>query len=163
MSIRHWADSTLSPDFSPPESLGKGYERCPHSKQASTPAYPVIDRAAFNVTAPSTSSNHADPHAHTRTSSSVRSSRHCVMSTTVMSRSLDLAGRSCAEKGLPMKRQPKGPNGSWKSGQRVPFTGDYTDQYNFVSHHDAGATFPPCIGRKGECAYRRQVTAAATA
>lgn len=60
-----------------------------------------------------------------------------------------------------MNRQPKGPHGSWKSGQRVPFTGAYTDQYGFVSHHDAGATFPPCIDRKGECAYRRQVMNAA--
>lgn len=41
-----------------------------------------------------------------------------------------------------------------KTGQRVPFTGYYTDQYGYVSLHQAHATFPPCIGRKGECAYR---------
>ncbi|MGW4913016.1 hypothetical protein [Streptomyces sp. NPDC004270] len=49
---------------------------------------------------------------------------------------------------------PIGPNGEWKTGQRVPANGDYTDQYGVTTTHDAGATFPPCIGRKGECAYR---------
>ncbi len=63
-----------------------------------------------------------------------------------------------------VKRRPLGPHGSFKTGQRVPFTGDYADQYGLVSHHDAGTTFPPCIGRKGECANRRPVgKAAATA
>lgn len=50
---------------------------------------------------------------------------------------------------------PLGPGGSWKTGQRVPATGHYTDQYAFTSFHEAGATFGPCIGRKGECAYRK--------
>lgn len=58
---------------------------------------------------------------------------------------------------------PKGPNGTWKTGQRVPLTGLYVDQYRVTSEHEAGATFPPCIGRKGECAFRHLVKAAATA
>ncbi|MFE4549408.1 hypothetical protein [Streptomyces sp. NPDC056785] len=49
---------------------------------------------------------------------------------------------------------PLGPNGEWKTGQRVPATGGYTDQYGVSTFHEAGATFPPCIGRKGEAAYR---------
>ncbi|MER6130757.1 hypothetical protein [Streptomyces sp. NPDC001815] len=55
-----------------------------------------------------------------------------------------------------MKRrnEPKGPNGEWKTGQRVPENGDYEDQYGVSTFHEVGATFPPCIGRKGECAYR---------
>lgn len=60
--------------------------------------------------------------------------------------------------------RPKGPHGTWKTGQRVPSTGFYRDQYGTVTHHDAGTTFPPCLGRKGECAFRRPVRpAAATA
>jgi hypothetical protein len=50
--------------------------------------------------------------------------------------------------------EPKGPDGLWKTGQRVPFAGFWTDQYGEVTHHEVGATFPPCIDRKGECAYR---------
>jgi hypothetical protein len=49
---------------------------------------------------------------------------------------------------------PKGPGDTWKTGQRVPVTGVYRDQHRVTSFHEAGATFPPCIGRKGECAYR---------
>jgi hypothetical protein len=44
--------------------------------------------------------------------------------------------------------------GQWKTGQRVSVTDHYVDQHGFVSHHEAHCTFPPCIGRKGECAYR---------
>lgn len=61
------------------------------------------------------------------------------------------------------KHDPLGPGGSWKTGQRVPRTGSYIDQYGVVTFHDAGGTFPPCIGRKGECAFRRLKQAAATA
>lgn len=43
---------------------------------------------------------------------------------------------------------------TWKTGHRVPVTGDYRDQYGVVSHHEAHRTFPPCIGRKGEGALR---------
>ncbi|MEV2257997.1 hypothetical protein HFP69_17890 [Streptomyces sp. ARC12] len=49
---------------------------------------------------------------------------------------------------------PKGPNGEWKTGQRVPTTGSYEDQHGVTTFHEKGATFPPCIDRKGECAYR---------
>lgn len=45
----------------------------------------------------------------------------------------------------------------YKTGQRVPMDGDWEDQYGVVSHHDAHTTFPPCIGRNGECALRRLV------
>lgn len=58
---------------------------------------------------------------------------------------------------------PAGPDGQWKTGQRVPDDGDYYDQYGVVTHHERGATFPPCIDRKGECAYRLNVKASATA
>ena len=30
----------------------------------------------------------------------------------------------------------------------------YVDQYGYVSYHSAHRTFPPAIGRKGECAFR---------
>lgn len=56
------------------------------------------------------------------------------------------------------------PSGHFKTGQRVPETGHYVDQYGVPSHHEAHRTFPPCIGRKGECAIRTKVNpAAATA
>ncbi len=42
----------------------------------------------------------------------------------------------------------------YKTGQRVPETGNYRDQYGIVSYHVVHRTFPPCIGRKGECAMR---------
>jgi hypothetical protein len=42
----------------------------------------------------------------------------------------------------------------WKTGMRVPVTDNYVDQYGVISFHLAHHTFPPCIGRKGECAYR---------
>lgn len=58
---------------------------------------------------------------------------------------------------------PKGPNGSYKTGQRVPETGTWVDQHGVPTHHERGATFPPCIDRKGECAYRVLAQAAATA
>ena len=43
---------------------------------------------------------------------------------------------------------------SYKTGQRVPVTGIWVDQYGEKSFHEAHRTFPPCIGRKGECAFR---------
>lgn len=58
---------------------------------------------------------------------------------------------------------PQGPDGAWKTGQRVPFDGDWADQYGIVTRHERGATFPPCIDRKGECAYRYLVEAVAAA
>lgn len=63
------------------------------------------------------------------------------------------------------KHYPLGPDGSWKTGQRVPVEGDWTDQYGDVSRFDKGTTFPPCIDRKGECAFRYLIDdeAAATA
>jgi len=63
------------------------------------------------------------------------------------------------------KHWPKGPDGTWKTGQRVPETGYWYDQYGSVAWFTLGNTFPPCIDRKGECAFRSYagVTAAATA
>lgn len=61
------------------------------------------------------------------------------------------------------RHQPLGPSGTWKTGQRVPVSGIYIDQFGSTSLHEAGGTFPPCIGREGECAYRRRIVAAATA
>ena len=49
---------------------------------------------------------------------------------------------------------PKGPDGAWKTGQRVPETGYWADQYGDVTRFEAGRTFPPCIDRTGECANR---------
>lgn len=57
------------------------------------------------------------------------------------------------------RRRPLGPDGSYKTGQRVPFSGVWVDQYGVTTNHTVGATFPPCIGRKGECAYRRLLRA----
>lgn len=71
------------------------------------------------------------------------------------------------EKGqiMPRKKRPLGPNGSWKTGQRVPEDGNWKDQYGTVSTHYEGDTFPPCVHRQGECAFRERVirSAAATA
>jgi hypothetical protein len=53
--------------------------------------------------------------------------------------------------------RPLGRNGAWKTGQRVPHTGHWQDQYGVITLHYAHGTFPPCVGRKGECAYRRPV------
>lgn len=62
------------------------------------------------------------------------------------------------------RHQPKGPNGTWKTGQRCPGSGFWVDQHGQVNHFDEGVTFPPCVSRKGgECAFRRLVRAAATA
>ena len=47
-----------------------------------------------------------------------------------------------------------GRGNTFKTGQRVPRTGSYTDQYGVTTFHAAHSTFPPCIGRKGECAFR---------
>jgi len=53
----------------------------------------------------------------------------------------------------------------WKTGQRVPWTGFWADQFGDVTWFAAGHTFPPCIDRKSECAFRVHVgdRAAATA
>lgn len=45
----------------------------------------------------------------------------------------------------------------WKTGQRVPVTGNWADQHGMITFHAAHATFPPCVGRKGECAWRRLI------
>jgi hypothetical protein len=60
--------------------------------------------------------------------------------------------------------KPKGKNGAWKTGQRVPVSGSYADQYGDVVWFEQNHTFPPCIGRKGENADRHLIeNAAATA
>lgn len=54
--------------------------------------------------------------------------------------------------------RPLGPEGTWKTGQRVPSSGLWTDQYGQVNRFEVHSTFPPVVARKGgECAYRRFV------
>lgn len=60
-------------------------------------------------------------------------------------------------------RMPLGPAGTYKTGQRVPVSGAWADQYGVVIWIEQGNTFPPCIDRKGECANRSLVRTAATA
>lgn len=55
------------------------------------------------------------------------------------------------------QNQPLGPRGTYKTGQRVPYSGLWADQYGTTSMHEENSTFPPCIGRKGECAFRKLV------
>lgn len=55
--------------------------------------------------------------------------------------------------------RPLGPGGTWKTGQRVQQDGHYADQFNVITTHYEGDTFPPCVGRKGEGANRRLVQA----
>ena len=55
------------------------------------------------------------------------------------------------------RHRPKGPGNTWKTGQRVPHTGDYADQFGSISRFYEGYTFPPCIYRKRECAFRRPI------
>ncbi len=50
--------------------------------------------------------------------------------------------------------RPLGPDETWKTGQRVPFAGIWEDQFGDLARFEAGHTFPPCIGRKGTCAFR---------
>lgn len=50
--------------------------------------------------------------------------------------------------------------GTYKTGQRVPITGWYVDQYGRTTFHEKYRTFPPCLDRKGECAFRRLTQAA---
>lgn len=52
------------------------------------------------------------------------------------------------------RHSPKGPAGSWKTGQRAPITGYWKDQHGQVIHIEVGRTFPPCLDRQGECANR---------
>ena len=60
--------------------------------------------------------------------------------------------------------RPLGPGETWKTGQRVPERGYWTDQYGDVTFFEEHHTFPPCIDRKGKCAFRVLVEpAAATA
>ena len=62
------------------------------------------------------------------------------------------------------EHRPLGPDNTWKTGQRVPWDGLWSDQYGTVARFTAGHTFPPCIDRKGECAFRHLVAnVAATA
>ena len=45
------------------------------------------------------------------------------------------------------KHIPKGPNGAWITGQRVPEDGWYADQYGVIVHFEKKSTFPPRVGR----------------
>lgn len=58
---------------------------------------------------------------------------------------------------MALNNNPLGPGGTWKTGQRVPVSGIYADQYDVRSRHEQHCTFPPCIGRDGEVAYRRLI------
>lgn len=53
------------------------------------------------------------------------------------------------------RHRPLGPGGTWKTGQRVPDSAYYVDQHGVTTWFYAGSTFPPCIGRKGEGAFRK--------
>ncbi len=46
------------------------------------------------------------------------------------------------------KHSPLGPDGSWKTGQRVPSNGYYRNQFGQIVHFDAGTTFPPRVGHQ---------------
>lgn len=128
----------------------------------SRPMYPVTRPSRAMVTAPCAatagsagrpcSANHSQPHRHLPTSGWLTWLRRVAMSTTEAKEELSV-----------MRHHPLGPGGQWKTGQRVPWTDQWIDQYGTVTHHEEGGTFPPCIGRKGECAYRRPAEAAATA
>lgn len=60
--------------------------------------------------------------------------------------------------------RPLGPNGTWKTGQRVPFTGFWCDQYGQVNFFEKHSTFPPVVAHDGgPVAYRTFIKAAATA
>lgn len=61
------------------------------------------------------------------------------------------------------RHKPKGPGDTWKTGQRVPEPGLWADQYGDVVRFSQGATFPPCLDRKGECAFRHIVEPAVAA
>lgn len=53
------------------------------------------------------------------------------------------------------QHRPLGPGGTYKTGQRVPFTAFWVDQFGTVTHYTAGTTFLSCHGRRRECAYRK--------
>lgn len=55
------------------------------------------------------------------------------------------------------RNRPLGPNRTFKTGQRCPARGNWRDQYGQIILIDVHDTFPPCVGRKGECAYRTLV------
>jgi len=59
------------------------------------------------------------------------------------------------------RHRPLGRKGTWKTGQRVPLTGTWKDQYGSITYFEKGATFPPCIDRKGVCAFRELISTVA--
>ena len=132
--------------------------------QSGSPAYPVGAPSADRVTAPgvedrrSTRWNHCEPHcpqaATSACGSSTRALRRADKSMTVK-----MAVPSTSRKRHQMNRTPKGPNGTFKTGQRVPLTGVYVDQYEVTSYHMAGGTFLRASGgrasaRTGGCSER---------
>lgn len=54
--------------------------------------------------------------------------------------------------------RPLGREGKWKTGQRAPMAGFWKDQYGSTAYFEKGATFPPCIDRKGTCAFRELIS-----
>ncbi len=45
--------------------------------------------------------------------------------------------------------RPKGPNGTWKTGQRCPQRGWWVDERLNVCFFEERSTFPPSPGRNG--------------
>lgn len=141
----------------------------PHSTQCGSPMYPVGRpshamvtapwTAASGAAAPPTRRNHSEPHSQRAGASVVRRSRAAARSRTTTN-NLQSQGELMNTNRL----RALGPDGTFKTGQRVPFADQWVDQYHVITTHEAGGTFPPCIGRKGECAFRRPwVQTAATA
>ncbi len=56
-----------------------------------------------------------------------------------------------------VNRNPLGPDGTWKTGQRVYVGGRYVDQFGTPFYLDLGATFPPTqVGKKSICGFYRE-------
>lgn len=49
---------------------------------------------------------------------------------------------------MPSFHRPIGPNDSWKTGQRVPVSGQWADQYGSVHSFEQGTTFPRALIEK---------------
>lgn len=63
------------------------------------------------------------------------------------------------------KHSPKGPGGTWKTGQRCPEDAWWRNQFGQVIFLERKSTFPPRVGRNqgGDIAFWELYPAAATA